>query len=102
MYAIVEIAGSQFKVNPSDKIYVPRLQKEVGDKVVFDQVLLLATDSSIKVGAPTVPGAAVEARVLAHLKDEKVTVFKKKRRKGYRVRRGHREQYTRIEITSIA
>ncbi len=102
MYAVVEIAGQQYKVNPADKLYVPRLESEVGSDVKFDRVLLLSNDTAIKVGAPVVAGASVKARVLAHVKDEKVIVFKKKRRKGYRVKRGHRQQYTHIEITSIA
>ncbi|MDE3057285.1 MAG: 50S ribosomal protein L21 [Bacteroidota bacterium] len=102
MFAVVEIAGSQYKVNPADKLYVPKLDNEIGSSVKFDRVLLFADDKSIKVGTPVVSGASVEAKVLAHVKDEKVIVFKKKRRKGYRVKRGHRQQYTQIEITSIA
>jgi large subunit ribosomal protein L21 len=102
MYAVIEIAGNQYKVNPADKLYVPRLNSEVGSSVKFDKVLLVADDKAIKVGSPVVSGASVEAKVLAHLKDDKVIVFKKKKRKGYRVKRGHRQQYTQIEITSIA
>ena len=102
MFAVVEIAGQQYKVNPADKLYVPRLENEVGSNVNFDKVLLLSDDMAIKIGTPTVSGASVNAKVLAHVKDEKVIVFKKKKRKGYRVKRGHREQYTHIEITSIA
>lgn len=102
MYAVIEIAGNQYKVNPADKLYVPKLDNEIGSSVKFDKVLLVADDKAIKVGAPIVNGASVEAKVLAHVKDEKVIVFKKKRRKGYRVKRGHRQQYTQIEITSIA
>ncbi len=102
MYAVVEIAGSQFKVNPQDKLYIPQIDAKVGGTVKFDKVLLLSDDKSVKVGSPVVAGAMVEAKVLAHVKDDKVIVFKKKRRKGYRVRRGHRQQYTQIEITSIA
>ena len=102
MYAVVEIAGQQYKVNSAEKLYVPRLENEVGSDVKFDKVLLLSDDKSIKVGAPVVAGASVKAKVLAHVKDEKVIVFKKKKRKGYRVKRGHRQQYTHIEITSIA
>ena len=102
MFAVVEIAGQQYKVNPEEKLYVPRLEGEVGSEVKFDKVLLLVDDKAVKVGAPVVAGAAVQAKVLAHVKDEKVIVFKKKRRKGYRVKRGHRQQYTQIEITSIA
>jgi large subunit ribosomal protein L21 len=102
MFAVVEIAGQQYKVNPAEKLYVPRLESEVGSSVKFDRVLLLSDDKAVKVGAPLVSGVSVNAKVLAHVKDEKVIVFKKKRRKGYRVKRGHRQQYTHIEITSIA
>jgi large subunit ribosomal protein L21 len=101
MYAVVEIAGKQFKVTGSDKIKVPKLDVEVGKTVKFDKVLLLEDDGTVKVGNPTVEGAIVEAKVLAHGKDEKVIVFKKKRRKGYRVKRGHRQPYTEIEISEI-
>jgi len=101
MYAVVEIAGKQFKVTSSDKVRVPKLDVEVGKTVRFDKVLLVADDGNVKVGNPTVAGARVEAKVLAHGKDEKVTVFKKKRRKGYRVKRGHRQPYTEIEISEI-
>ena len=95
MYAVVEIAGQQYKVNPEEKLYVPRLENEVGSSVKFEKVLLLSNDKEVKVGAPVVSGASVNAKVLAHVKDEKVVVFKKKKRKGYRVKRGHRQQYTR-------
>ena len=81
---------------------MPRLENEVGSSVKFEKVLLLSNDKEVKVGAPVVSGASVNAKVLAHVKDEKVIVFKKKKRKGYRVKRGHRQQYTHIEITSIA
>jgi large subunit ribosomal protein L21 len=101
MYAVVEIAGKQFKVTGSGKVKVPRLDVEVGKTVRFDKVLLLADDGNVKVGNPTVKGAKVEAKVLAHGKDEKVIVFKKKRRKGYRVKRGHRQLYTEIEISEV-
>lgn len=101
MYAVVEIAGQQYRVNPTEKLYVPRLEGAVDSVVKFDKVLLLADDKSVKVGNPVVTGASVAAKVLAHVKDDKVIVFKKKKRKGYRVKRGHRQQYTQIEITSI-
>ncbi len=101
MYAVVEIAGQQYKVSTSKKYYVPKLEGETGTKVEFDRVLLLADEKNIKVGAPIVDGVKVEATVLGHVKDDKVIVFKKKRRKGYRVKRGHRQQYTQIEITNI-
>ncbi|MFA6541686.1 MAG: 50S ribosomal protein L21 [Bacteroidota bacterium] len=101
MYAVVEIAGQQYRVNPTEKLYVPKLEGAVDSVVTFDKVLLLADDKSVKVGNPLVSGASVAAKVLAHVKDDKVIVFKKKKRKGYRVKRGHRQQYTQIEITSI-
>lgn len=101
MYAVVEIAGQQFRVNPLEKLYVPKLEGEVDSIVKFDKVLLLANDTKITVGNPVIKGSSVEAKVLGHVKDDKVIVFKKKRRKGYRVKRGHRQQYTQIEITSI-
>ncbi len=101
MYAVVEIEGHQFKVAPSTIYFVPKIEGEPGTKVKFDKVLLLADGRNIKVGSPVIKGALVEATVLNHVKDDKVMVFKKKRRKGYRVKRGHRQQYTQIEITSI-
>jgi large subunit ribosomal protein L21 len=101
MFSIVEIAGQQLKVSPSERVLVPKLAHNVGDVVKFDRVLLVADDKKVKIGNPTVKGATVEAKVVAHTRDNKVTVFKKKRRKGYRVLRGHRQQYTEIEITSV-
>ena len=89
MYAVVEIAGQQFRVNPSEKLYVPKLEGDVDSVVKFDKVLLLSNDKEIKVGNPVIKGSTVEAKVLGHVKDDKVIVFKKKRRKGYRVKRGH-------------
>jgi len=102
MYAIVEIAGQQFKVEKDQKVFVHRLQTEEGKKVTFDNVLLLANDSKVTVGAPAIDGASVGAKVLKHLKSDKVIVFKKKRRKGYRVKNGHRQALTEIQIESIA
>ena len=101
MYAVVEIAGQQYRVNPSEKLFVPKLEGAIDSIVNFDKVLLLADEKSVKVGNPLVSGATVAAKVLAHVKDDKVIVFKKKKRKGYRVKRGHCQQYTQIEITSI-
>jgi len=101
MFAVVEIAGKQFKVAPSEKLIVPTLNEKEGAKVRFERVLVVGKDEDVKVGNPLVAGARVEATVVAHGKGEKVTVFKKKRRKGYRVLRGHRQGYTEIEITSI-
>ncbi|MBT9186634.1 MULTISPECIES: 50S ribosomal protein L21 [Zobellia] len=101
MYAIVEMAGQQFKVAKDQKVYVHRLQTEEGKKVTFDNVLLLADGTNITVGAPAIDGATVEAKVVKHLRGDKVIVFKKKRRKGYRVKNGHRQALTEIVIESI-
>lgn len=101
MFAVVDIQGVQHRVQPSERVFIPKLAQEVGATVKFDRVLLFADDKSVKVGTPIVKGISVEAKVLGHAKDEKVMVFKKKRRKGYRVRRGHRQQYTEVEITKI-
>ena len=101
MYAIVEIAGQQFKVEKDQKVFVHRLQTEEGKKVAFDNVLLLADGDKITVGAPAIDGAQVGAKVLKHLKGDKVIVFKKKRRKGYRVKNGHRQALTEIQIDNI-
>ncbi len=101
MYAIVNISGKQFKVTTAQQLYVPLLESEVGSKVQFSDVKLYADDNGVLVGAPAVETAKVTATVLEHMKDEKVLVFKKKRRKGYRKLNGHRQQLTRIEIESI-
>jgi large subunit ribosomal protein L21 len=102
MYAIVEIAGQQFKVAKDQKVFVHRLQEEEGAKVSFDKVLLLDNEGAVTVGAPAIEGAEVTAKILGHLKGDKVIVFKKKRRKGYRVKNGHRQSFTEIQIQSIA
>jgi large subunit ribosomal protein L21 len=101
MYAIVEIAGQQFKVAKDQKVYVHRLQAEEGKKVTFGNVLLLEDGSDITIGAPAIDGAAVEAKVVKHLKGDKVIVFKKKRRKGYRKKNGHRQYLTELLIEGI-
>ncbi|MDL5511034.1 50S ribosomal protein L21 [Arenibacter sp. M-2] len=101
MYAIVEIAGQQFKVAKDQKVYVHRLQDEEGSKVTFDNVLLLEDGSNITIGAPAIDGAAVEAKVIKHLKGDKVIVFKKKRRKGYKKKNGHRQYLTELVIEGI-
>lgn len=101
MYAVVEIAGQQYKVAKADKIVVPKLESEVGAKLTFEKVLLLGDDKQTKIGTPYLSGSHVEAKVIGHGKDEKVTVFKKKKRKGYRVRRGHRQQFTEIEVMKV-
>ena len=101
MYAIVEIAGQQFKVAKDQKVYVHRLAAEEGANVQFDRVLLLEDGSKITIGAPAVSGAAVESKVIKHCKGDKVLVFKKKRRKGYKVKNGHRQYLTQIVIENI-
>ena len=102
MYAIVEIAGHQFKVEKDQRVFVNRLTTEEGKKVDFDNVLLIGDGNNITLGAPAIDGALVSAKVLKHLKGDKVIVFKKKRRKGYRVKNGHRQSLTEIVIESIA
>ncbi|OQA88333.1 MAG: 50S ribosomal protein L21 [Bacteroidetes bacterium ADurb.Bin234] len=101
MYAIVEIAGQQFKIEKDQKIYVHRLNAEEGSKVEFDRVMLIDNEGKINVGKPTIKGAKVSATVLNHLKGDKVLVFKKKRRKGYQKLNGHRQYLSRIEINTI-
>ena len=101
MYAIVEIAGQQFKVEKDQQIFVHRLEEKEGTKVEFDNVLLIDNNGKVNVGAPAISGAKVTAKVLDHVKGDKVVVFKKKRRKGYRVKNGHRQAFTQIEIQSI-
>jgi large subunit ribosomal protein L21 len=101
MYAIVEIAGQQFKVSKDLKVYVNRLANEEGSKISFDKVLLVDDKGTITLGAPAIEGASVEAKVLQHLKGDKVIVFKKKRRKGYKKRNGHRQYLTQIVIEGI-
>jgi len=101
MYAIVNIAGQQFKVSENQNLYVHRLASEEGSSIEFSDVLLVDNKGAITIGTPTVSGASVKAKVLTHLKGDKVVVFKKKRRKGYRLKRGHRQYLTRIQIEAI-
>jgi len=101
MFAIVDIAGQQFKVEKGKSYFVHRLNNEVGANVAFDKVLLLYNESDIRVGTPLLEGISVETKVLEHLKGEKVIVFKKKRRKGYRVKNGHRQCFTKILVEDI-
>jgi large subunit ribosomal protein L21 len=101
MYAIVEIAGQQFKVEEGKKIFVQHLKTENGKSVEFDQVLLLEDNGKVTVGEPVIKDALVEGKVLEQLRGDKVIVFKKKRKKGYRVRNGHRQYFTKVEIVSI-
>jgi large subunit ribosomal protein L21 len=101
MYAIVEIAGQQFKVSKDQKIFVHRQEGEEGGKVTFDKVYLVDNEDVVKVGSPTVEGATVNASILSHVRGDKVLVFKKKRRKGFQKQTGHRQDFTRLLIESI-
>lgn len=101
MYAIVDIAGKQFKVAKDQYIYAPLLEGEAGTTVSFDKVLLVDNDGKIDIGAPAVSGVKVSGKILEHVKGSKVIIFKKKRRKGYAVKNGHRQQFTKIQIESI-
>jgi large subunit ribosomal protein L21 len=101
MYAIVEIAGQQFKVAKDQQIFVHRLEAKEGDKVDFSNVLLTEKDGKVNVGAPAIDGAKVSASVVRHVKGDKVIVFHKKRRKGYEKKNGHRQSFTEIKITDI-
>ena len=102
MYAIVEIAGQQFKVAKDQKVFVNRLPGEEGDSLSFDKVLLTGDGDSVTLGAPAIDGALVDAKITRHLKGDKVIVFKKKRRKGYQTLNGHRQELTRIIIENIS
>lgn len=102
MYAIVDIAGQQFKVHKDQKLFVHRLESEAGQKVNFGRVLLIDDNGQINIGAPAIEGAQVSATVLEHLKGDKVIVFKKKRRKGYKKKNGHRQYLTSIQINDIS
>ena len=102
MYAIVEILGQQFKVEKDQKIFVHRLDEKEGSEVSFEKVLLLDDGKNIKVGSPTINGVSVDAKIINHLKGDKVVVFKKKRRKGYRVKNGHRQYLSEIQISNIS
>jgi large subunit ribosomal protein L21 len=101
MYAIVEIAGHQFKVEKDQRIFVNRLEGKEGSKVTFENVLLIEDKGKVTVGAPAIKGAKVSAKIESHLKGDKVIVFKKKIRKGYKVKNGHRQQLTQLTIASI-
>jgi large subunit ribosomal protein L21 len=102
MYAIVEIAGQQFKVEHGKKIFIHRQEFEEGKEVEFDKVLLIEDDGKITIGEPTIEGAVIGGRILDNtVRGDKVIVFKKKRKKGYRVKNGHRQNFTEIEIISI-
>ena len=102
MYAIVDIAGQQFKVEKGQKLFVHRLEVEEGKKVSFDKVLLIDTGNKVSVGDPVIKSASVDAKVISHMKGDKVLVFKKKRRKGYQKLNGHRQYLTQIQIEAIS
>ncbi|MEZ4920272.1 MAG: 50S ribosomal protein L21 [Saprospiraceae bacterium] len=102
MFAIVSIAGQQFKVEEGQQIFVHRLAANEGDSLTFDNVHLVDNDGKVRIGEPNVKGVSVKASIISHVKGDKVIVFKKKRRKGYRVKNGHRQQFTQIKIDSIA
>lgn len=102
MYAIVEIAGQQFKVEKDQQLFVHRLEGKEGAKVSFDNVLLIDNAGKVNVGAPAVAGASVSAKILEHLKGDKVTIFKKKRRKGYKLKKGHRQYLTKLTVEGIS
>jgi large subunit ribosomal protein L21 len=101
MYAIVDIAGQQFKVEEGQKIFVHRLDVEEGDNIEFDKVLLIENDGKITVGEPVIKDALIEGKILDHIRGDKVIIFKKKRKKGYRIKNGHRQNFTQVEIVSI-
>jgi large subunit ribosomal protein L21 len=101
MFAVVDIMGQQFKVTEKKKYYVPKLENALDSEVTFSEVLMFSDDKNVKIGSPYVKGVKVSAKVLDHIKDDKVIVFKKKRRTGYDKMNGHRQHLTRIEITKI-
>ena len=101
MYAIVDIAGQQFKVEKDQQIFVNRLEGDAGAKVEFNEVLLVDTDGKIVIGEPLVSGAVVSATILTHARGKKVKIFKKKRRKGYQKETGHRQDLTQLKIEGI-
>jgi len=102
MFAIINVLGDQIKVLENNKYYVPRLKEKVDSEVTFNSVLMVGDAKNIKIGTPEVKGAKVIAKVLEHVKDDKVIVFKKKIRKGYKKKAGHRQQYTKIEVLKIS
>ncbi|HIF08312.1 MAG TPA: 50S ribosomal protein L21 [Gemmatimonadetes bacterium] len=101
MYAVFSTGGKQFRAEPGTKIRIPTLEAEEGTTVSFDRVLIASNGDDISVGQPTVPGASVTAEVLRHGKDRKIIVFKRKKRKGYRRKQGHRQKFTEIRIAEI-
>jgi len=102
MYAIVDIAGKQFKVEANKYLYAPLMEGQNGTQVSFDKVLLIDDGASVSVGTPVIKGASISGKIMEHVKGDKEIVFKKKRRKGYAKKNGHRQQYTRVMIESIS
>jgi large subunit ribosomal protein L21 len=102
MYAIVDIAGKQFKVEANKYLYAPLMEGQNGTQVFFDKVLLIDDGASVSVGTPVIKGASISGKIMEHVKGDKEIVFKKKRRKGYAKKNGHRQQYTRVMIESIS
>lgn len=101
MHAVFRTGGKQFRAEPGERLRIPSLDAEAGDTVTFEEVLLLSDGEAVQVGAPTVAGATVRAEVVGHGRDRKITVFKRKRRKGYRRKQGHRQGYTEIRVDEI-
>lgn len=101
MYAVVKIKGHQYRVQPDGLIQVQLIDSEVGQKVTFDEVMMVADGDDVKVGSPTIEGATVDAEIIEHGRSRKIVVFKKKRRKNYRRKNGHRQGFTQIKITGI-
>jgi large subunit ribosomal protein L21 len=101
MYAIVEIAGQQFKVEQNDQIFVHRLEGDPGTKIEFSQVLLLDNDGKISIGKPLVEGSSISGTIVEHVRGDKVVIFKKKRRKGYEKESGHRQDFSKVLIENI-
>lgn len=101
MYAIVEIAGKQFRITRDQYIYTPKMEQEVGSPILFDKILLLQDKQELHIGSPVVLGAKAEGKVLEHVRGDKLIVFKRKRRKGYKLKQGHRQGYTKVLIENI-
>ena len=102
MYAVFKTGGKQFRVEPGHRVRVPSLAAEPGETVTFDEVLLASDGKGVSVGAPLVSGAKVTAQVLRHGREKKIVVFKRRRRKGYRLKRGHRQGYTEVRVDQVA
>ncbi len=101
MYAVIETGGKQYKVSEGDTIFIEKLGVEEGEAVTFDKVLIIGDDENVTIGAPTVAGATVEAKVVKNGKAKKIYVFKMKRKKNYRRKKGHRQPFTKVEISKI-